>query len=130
MQYIAIKEFNNIGIDGNFNISIGEELTCENRMIKYKNKTVCMCTSENAHTYFMRDDDGKGIQRGELIEYITTTLALNDKKHDERWEAIINDPTCQAYKRPEHSDVWLWNHAFYNTTIEALTYIKSLIEEV
>lgn len=39
------------------------------------------------------------------------------------WE----DPLCQKYKRPEHADFWLWNHAFYEAPVEDLRHIARLI---
>ncbi len=124
MKYICTKRFNALAIDGNVNIAPGTELICENNMIKRKTKRICLATSENAHTYFMRNDDGNGLLRGELIEAIKTTLADDPTKY----EKIYKDPICQAYKKDGH-DVWLWNHAFYNTSIETLTYIKNLVVE-
>lgn len=35
---------------------------------------------------------------------------------------------CLKYKRKDHEDFWLWNHDFYNASIEDLEYIKSLIK--
>ena len=124
MQYICYKNFNNTSISGNINIPIGSILTCENRILIYNEKQVCINTSENAHKYFMRNDDGQGLLRGQLIDNITHTLQENKDK----WDIIENDPICQAYRRPEYEDHWLWNHAFYNTSIETLTYISNLIE--
>lgn len=131
MRYIAIKEFNNIGIDGNFNISIGEELICENRMIKYKNKAVCMCTSENAHEYFMRNDDGNGMERGDLINNIFALLNTEDEALCKaRWEAVEADEICQKYRKDNTPGTWLWNHDFYNADIADLEYIDEMIEAV
>ena len=127
MNYITYKRFIGKGIDGDFDIPIGAECICEEHMIKYNSRSICLNTSENAHKYFMRNDDEQGMLRGELIEYIITTLALTDDKHDARWEKIFKDPICQAYKRSEHKDYWVWNHAFYNASIDTLTYIKNLI---
>lgn len=131
MKYITYKRFNSVTMDGTISdIKKGSICDCENRVISYKGKAICVSTSDNAHTYFMRDDDGKGYERGDLISYILATLATHDEEYDARWEKIFTDPICQAYRRAEHADTWLWNHAFYNTSIDALAHIKTIIEEV
>lgn len=124
MNYICTKRFKALAIDGNVNIAPGTELICEDNMIKRKTKRICLATSENGHAYFMCNDDGNGLARGELIEAIKTALTDDPNK----WEKIVNDPKCQSYRREGH-DVWLWNHAFYNASIETLTYIKNLVVE-
>lgn len=124
MNYICVKRFKGVAIDGNVDVAVGTELTCENKIIKRKTKKICVSTSDNAHTYFMRNDDGNGSFRGALIDAILTTLATDPTKY----EKLYNDPICQAYKKDGH-DVWIWNHAFFNTTIETLTYIKNLVME-
>lgn len=140
MKYICYKRFNENGIGGKVDIKVGKDLDCERSIIKYNGTDICVNTSENAHTYFMRNDDGKGIQRGDIINSILTMLKIPEgltpeeyeeavKLRDKRWEKVINDPICQAYCRSGH-DIWIWNHAFYNTSIESLTYIQRLIAEV
>ena len=131
MKYITYKHFNGIIMDGTTaDIKRGTILDCERRVLTYKGKEICVATSENAHTYFMRNDDGKGYERGDLISYILTTLATKDEKYDARWEKVFSDPICQAYRRAEHTETWLWNNAFYNTSIETLEYISNLIKGV
>ena len=123
MKYIVYKHFEGIGIDGNFDIPVGAECECENKLISYQGREVCYIASENAHKYFMRNDDGNGIYRGELIDEIVFYLHT----HEEAWELVVNDPICQAYRRIEHDDNWLWSNAFYNASIETLEYIEHLI---
>lgn len=124
MDYICIKRFKGLAIDGNVDIAVGTDLTCENKIIKRKTKKICVSTSDNAHTYFMRNDDGYGTLRGELIDAINMALTTDPTKY----EKIYKDPICQAYKKDGH-DMWIWNHAFFNTTVETLTYIKNLVVE-
>lgn len=124
MDYICVKRFKGLAIDGNVDVAVGTELTCENKIIKRKTKKICVSTSDNAHTYFMRNDDGNGTLRGALIDAILTTLVADPSKY----EKLYKDPICQAYKKDRH-DVWIWNHAFFNTTVETLAYIKDLVME-
>ena len=118
MQYICIKNYVGPSIGGNVDIPVGAALECTGRFIKYQNKNVCVNTSENAHEYFMRNDDGNGVLRGELIAEIKAA-EIPDK--------IFKDPICLAYRKDNQGDIWIWNHAFYNTDIESLTYIRDFI---
>ena len=133
MEYIAYKRFNEMSMSGLVDIPVGAKLTCENSIIKYNGADICANTSENAHTYFMRNDDGHGMERGNIINAIFDLLKRPDTDdsdiYDRRWEKVINDPKCQAFSRAGH-DTWIWNHAFYNTTIEILSYIYNLIAGV
>lgn len=124
MKYICTKHFIGPAIDGDVDINIGAELVCEDRILYHDSKKICISTSENAHIYFMRNDDGNGRIRGELISTIKNSLS----KNPDRWDKIYADPICQAYRIPNHN-VWLWNHAFYNTSIYTLAHIKSLVDK-
>lgn len=93
-------------------------------IIYVNNLPVCYVTSENAHQYFARDDDGNGMERGWLTQEIQRLL----RGHQDRWDRVWADPVCRAYKRPEHEDYWLWNHEFFNSDIETLRYIHRLVK--
>lgn len=58
---------------------------------------------------------------------IKNTLERKDSNYQNRWDKVWDDQLCQKYKRPEHEDFWLWNHDFYNASIEDLKYIANLI---
>lgn len=92
-------------------------------MILHKGKPLCVVASENAHQHFARNDDGNGMERGNLCRKIANRLRNRQKEWDKVWE----DSLCQRYKRQEHPDNWLWNHAFYNASIEDLSYIAKLV---
>ncbi len=137
MEYIIFKRFKDKAICGNVNLpamTICQEtngiLHCQvynEAKGQSEHKILCRTTSENAHMHFARNDDGEGMQRGHLTEAIIKTLAKNDKRHQTRWNKVWKDKVCQAYKRPEHQDHWVWNHAFFNADIETLTYIAKLV---
>ena len=86
-----------------------------------------MVTSENAHQYFARNDDGNGMDRGQLIRKITNRLQNQNAGYQDRWDKVWQDTLCQRYKRPEHQDHWLWNHAFYNAGMHDLEHIAQLV---
>lgn len=127
MNYIAHKRFKGKGLSGYTNIPATTELDCQGNIIFYNDKPLCLTTSENAHQYFARNDDGKGLTRGKLTQYILKRLAKRDRNYDIRWNKIWNDKVCAAFKREEFSDYWLWNHAWYEADIVTLTYIANLI---
>lgn len=93
-------------------------------IIYVNNLPICYTTSENAHQYFARDDDGNGMERGYLTQEIQRLL----RGHQKRWDRVWADPVCRAYKRTEHEDYWLWNHEFFNADIETLRYIHKLVK--
>ena len=103
------------------------EVSVEGRFLYYQGKSICSVTSNNAHTYFSQNDDGNGAQRGSLVRAIKNTLERKDSNYQNRWDKVWDDQLCQKYKRPEHEDFWLWNHDFYNASIEDLKYIANLI---
>ena len=99
------------------------------RVLDYhEGKPLCVVTSANAHKFFARNDDGCGAQRGKLITKINKMLTKKDDGYQTRWDAVGEDAVCNQYRRIEHQDHWLWNHAFYNASIERLEYIVSVVE--
>lgn len=96
-------------------------------LIYKERKPLVVATSENAHQYFARNDDGRGLERGKLTQQIILELRIRkgETKEDwcKRWEPIWNDPSLYRFKMAEHADHWLWNHAFFNAEIEELKYI-------
>ena len=124
MNYIVYKRFKTKAICGDVNIPAGTEIEQIGAYLFYKGQPICVTTSENAHNYFMRNDDGNGMERGKLIESIKKAL----KKDTSKWSRVWNDDVCQKYKRTEHLDNWLWNHDFYNANMDDLRYIYGLIQ--
>lgn len=129
MQYIVHKRLKDNCIGGYMNIpalSICEE---NNGLIFYNDLPVCYSTSENAHQFLARNDDNNGLERGKLTQAIQKSLAKQNN-HQERWNKIWDSELCKKYKRVEHEDYWLWNHDFFNASIEDLQQIYDLIKEV
>ena len=90
---------------------------------------LCTVTSQIAFDYFTQDDDGKGQERGVLLESIIARLRPKNERDDcqRRWDCVWGDPLCQKYRRPEHEDFWLWNYEFFNAPVEDLRHIANLI---
>ena len=92
-------------------------------VIFYTGKPICFATSENAHQFFARNNDGQGMTRGKLTQAILGTLKKRDSQYQERWNRVWDDPLCQKFKRPEDEDYWLWNHDFFQADINELRHI-------
>lgn len=116
-------------------VPYGTVCESEGEIITKDGNALVLATSENAHQYFARDDDGCGLERGRLTQAIQASLrapakqesAANRQKRQAAWERIWGDPKLQQYKMREHADYWLWNHAFFNADIETLEYILQVI---
>lgn len=129
MKYIVYKRFKEKAICGDVNLPATTQVELRGNMLYLNDKQICVITSENAHNYFARNNDGKGMGRGYLIQQIKQALAQNDEKHQDRWDKIWQDPRCLPYKRTAHQDYWLWNQAFYDADIQELQYIYNLIKD-
>lgn len=129
MKYIVYNRYKAISNSGQINLPVFTECEEANNIIYYNGKQICFSTSEDAHQHFARNDDGQGLKRGELIQSIQKELR-KQYKHQERWNKIWGAPSLLRYKRPEHVDHWLWNHAFFNAPIVDLEYILKLVKEV
>ena len=127
MRYIVYKRFKEKALCGEINIPALTECDEHNGIIFLKYKPLCFTTSENAHNHFVINDDGKGLERSNLIQTILSTLKCKDKDYQNRWNKIWEDEVSQKYKRPEHPDHWLWNHDFFNADINDLKHILDLI---
>lgn len=156
MDYIVTKRFKGKSLCGNVNLAYGTECEEKNNTIYCNGKPLCFVTSENAHNYFSRNDDGQGERRGALVREIMGRLTENNIKYfdgdnspfgggkiypekfaaykareKERlsaWDRVWDDPSIRKYKRVEFADFWLFNHDFYNAPIEDLEYILKIVK--
>lgn len=134
MRYVVIRRFKSIAMCGEVNLPFGTECESIGNTIRYDGKPICFITSQNAHDYFARNDDGQGLLRGKLTQSVLKCLASGngvdprtDKVYQAKWDKVWSDELCRKYKRTEHEDHWLWNHDFYNAPIEDLQYIARLV---
>lgn len=127
MKYITFQRFKGIAICGEINLPTLTEVELKGNMLYQDNEPICIFTSENAHKYFARNDDGQGMERGRLTQQIQKILRNRDEHYQDRWDKIWDDKICQKFKRKDHPDNWLWNHEFYNADISELEYINKLI---
>ena len=139
MEYIVHRRLRGNTLCGVVNLPFGTVCELRGEIIYAKDKPLVICTSEKAHQFFARNDDGKGIERGHLTQEILTVLhpidigegatrkqiakAQEYEKFRERaWMRIDGDPALKKFKRVEIEDDWIWNHDFYNAEISDLQY--------
>ena len=126
-NYLCRKRARFDGISGQVNIPYGTALICQDGFLLHQNKPLCGITSQNAYDFFSQNDDGMGLERGDLVGRILSKLQKRDAGYQARWNKVWGDSRCQKYKRPEHEDHWIWNFDFYNGPVEDLRYIAALI---
>lgn len=126
-SYIARRRARFDSFSGPVNIPRGTPLEAEEGYILLEGKPLCSTTSQNAYDNFSQDDDGHGLERGELVASIMGRLEKRDAQYQARWDRVCGDAACQKYRRPEHEDFWIWNRDFYDAPIDDLRHIASLI---
>lgn len=125
MKYIFHKRFKGKSISGMMNIPAKTKCESVNGLVFVLGLPVFFETSENAHTHVATDEDGFGLQRGALTKEICSRI----KKAGGGSVAkkMRGNIICEKYCRGDCKGVWLWNHDFYNASIEDLQYILHLI---
>ena len=127
VQYITKQRARFKAMCGPVNIPWGTSVDLVEGFLLRDGAPLCAITSRNAHEFFARNDDGNGQERGALTNAIYDKTAKRDKNWQARWDRVWEDPVCQKYRRTEHSEHWLWNHAFYEAPVEDLRHIARLI---
>ena len=129
MEYIIYKDFNAKAICGEVNLPQGTECAEENGFIYHNGDQLCLKRSQNAFVHFARNNDGKGLERGELITKIKVALAIPDEHQYERQYRLWNNPACRQFNAQPNGNVWVWNYAFYNAEVFTLDYIYKIITD-
>lgn len=129
MLYIVTRRFRGKAICGEVNLPYGTVCEAADGFLKLQDGSrLCAVTSQNAYDYFSRDDDGKGRERGKLVQDIRRTLERRDAKYQSRWDRLWADEGANKLRRTEHEDYWLWSYAFYNADVNELRRIRRLLE--
>lgn len=152
MKYLVVKEFNENGIWGRFNLPVGTEVIASGGKLYFGSKPICGEASKQSQDFFARNDDGKGEERFALTQAIKAKIQT--KKNDyaakvnaiasnmlmppwEREERIseIVDESALAFERIHGNAIadacltyGIWNHDFYTAPIQTLELIMSLVE--
>ena len=94
--YIVRKRARFVSINGPVNLRYGTPVDAVDGFLVHNGRPLCAVTSESAHRYFARNDDGNGKARGALIGAITAKLERKDAGHQMRWDLLWSDPEAQA----------------------------------
>lgn len=127
-QYITVRRTRFKAINGDLiNIPWGTPIERRDGILLWDGLPLCTVTSQNAHDYFARNDDGHGLERGRLISAITGQLAKRDQDYQARWDLVWSDRLCRRYRQRDHADYWLWDHKFFEAILEDLKHIADLV---
>lgn len=128
MVYYARNRARFKGVNGLVNIPYGTRLISDsNGMIFQNNSPICRYNSQNAIDHFVRDDDGLGAKRAELVNTIESTLEKVDINYQKRWDKVQADDICNSLRRKDYEDYWLWDRSFYDASIFILEHIAGLV---
>ena len=130
MRYIVTRRFRCNAICGPVNLPHGTAASSDGAFLTVNAEKLCSITSQNAYDFFSRNDDGHGLERGKLVEEITSRMEKRDAKHQARWDALWADAVANRLRRQDHADFWIWGQAFYQADIRDLEHILKLIKEV
>lgn len=134
MQYITHHRMRGkVAYGAELNIPFGITFnTIGNFIATDDGKAICYTTSEMAHQYFARNDDGRGLERGALtyaIAYATRHRTNKDGTRSQRFTDEELDTLCTRWERylvPDISVV-LFNHDFFNADVETLKEIADSV---
>ena len=128
MRYIVTRRFRCNAICGPVNLPYGTTSEVHDGILVLEHgRKLFAETSHNAYDYFSRDDDGHGLERGKLVEEITSRMEKRDAKHQARWDALWADEVANRLRRKDSPDFWIWSFDFYNADIPDLKHIANLI---
>ena len=128
IPYIVRRRARFLSICGLVNLPYGTEVSSDGAFLTVNGEKLCSITSQNAYDFFSRNDDGHGLERGKLVEEITSRMEKRDAKHQARWDKLWADAGANRLRRADHKDFWVWNHNFYNADVNELRRIRLLLE--
>ena len=128
IPYIVRRRARFLSICGPVNLPYGTEVSSDGAFLTVNGEKLCAITSQNAYDFFSRNDDGMGLERGKLVEEITSRMEKRDAKHQARWDRLWADEGANKLRRTDHEDYWLWSFAFYNADVNELRRIRRLLE--
>ena len=130
MEYICHRRYKKKGFcEKKFLITPKTRLETIGEFIAYGPSAVCTVTSEDAHMYFARNDDGKGLERGKL----TWAIAYKDR-HPNKDDGYRFTPEEIEMLETEYPhflmglEVILFNHEFFNAEVEELRELYNRLE--
>ena len=139
MDYICHFDYNGMTESGRvMNLKRGETYPIIGQRIANDNRSICVITSEVSHMHFSRNDDGRGLERGDL----TYAIAYSHREREDGEGHIFRfSPEEQTALREKwkhwlrnDESVILFNNDFYQAEIEDLKkladYLQLDIEQI
>ena len=130
MKYICHRKYRQKGASGRkYFFKRGVELETIGGFIEFNGGAVCGVSSEDAHKYFSRNDDGFGLMRGELTYAIAYKKRKPNEDNEFRFtpEEIEMLRTEYPFWLKDDSETILFNDDFFNAEVEELkTLLKRL----
>lgn len=131
MEYIAIAPMEGMTASGRrISVRKGEVFPVMGRFIATpEGRGICYTTSEQAHRYFARNDDGRGLERGSLTHAIAykKRVKLGKGGNEQRFSDKEIKTLCARWEKYLVKDVpvILFNHEFFNLDVETLREIAA-----
>lgn len=132
-MYVCHTRYKKKGASGReYNIARGERFDVIANFIACDNAAICSIRSEDAYKYFAIDDDGKGLERGELTHDIAYSDRRPNKNNGYRFTEAQIEVLEKEFKKFLRSDVdtILFNHEFFNADVDELKTLKQRLQEV
>ena len=130
MKYITHHRFKGIAMNGmKVNIRYGTELELKKGFIIAPDGTpICYPTSENAHLYFSRNNDGHGLERG-LLTYAIAYSNRNAGKGF-RFSGQEIDMLTKYWARflRQDCEYVLFNQNFFDADVQELRALASALK--
>ena len=125
MEYICHHRFKGQTAGaGEMNIPFGSKFQTIGKFIATPDaKGICYITSNTAHRYFARNDDGEGLKRVELTYAIA--YAKRERKHKDGHIFRLSEDEIEMLMRNyphflKDTETILFNHDFFNAEIQEL----------
>lgn len=135
MDYIVHHRCREAGATGEtLNIPYGSTFgTIGDFIATPEGKAICYTTSELAHKYFSRNDDGRGLERGKLTYAIAYSPRVRYSSDKEKRKQRFTDDEIRTLETnwghfllPDVETI-LFNHAFFNAEPEELAQLAKAI---
>ena len=120
MEWIAHKPLARNTLGGYKNIKRGERLEEKGGMLFYKGSPVCFAHSQVAKEHFAPNQDGRGLERGDITRHV----AFGPKLSDTQKAVLVSDSKCRQYLIPDERVV-LFNDLFFRASMPELQAICS-----
>ena len=118
MEYIIHHRLKGMAICGEINLPYGTKLQSNGDFIYCDKGPVCAINSEQSHKHLARNDDGMGLQRGEL----TYKIAYQPMGKGTRFSPAQRSCLTEKYPRflRDDCDYIIFNNRFFAASIEDL----------